>query len=300
MREDSICTSATPMANKLPMDLYRFCREIGKKWDLKCVYQTVKMTDKYKDKNFVLNSESVLPEIYTGVWFDPDLWDHRGDGDFWYTTNAKIFVIAKVGGNFYVPSSDSYKWEEIDGDELEDDGIDLINDKRLTFDYVSHYDMVEVQSLNDEVQLTELYHKVKLNSELLRCIKKYCYEKSLVCVYSGVRELSPESNNYNSKYYCGYEVEIKPRKIYEVPFFIKHSKVVSNGDISYDILINYIIEDEDIFYTLIGTPTNNILSQQNKKFMYIANKNHLLPTKITKVGKNLILAIKSVNNLEQL
>lgn len=300
MNSDSICTSENICVNKLPMNLYRYCREIAKKNDLLCVYKTVKKTDKYRNRNFVLNSKSVIPEIYTGVWFDPGLWDHRSGGDFWYTTNAKIFVIAKVGEKFYVPTSSSFKWEEIDQHDLEDDGIDLINDKRLTSDYVLYYDKVEEQILNDDVELTELYHKVKLNDELLRCIKKYCYEKNFICVYSGVKEISPDSIIYRSKYYCGYEVKIQPTKIYEVPFFDKNSKVVSNGDISYDILTNYIIEDEENFYTLIDMPIDNLLFQRNKKFMHIVNKNHLLPTKITKIGNNLILAIKSVNNLEQL
>lgn len=154
MNPDSICTSGNHMANKLPMNLYRYCREIAKKNDLLCVYQTVKKTDKYRNRNFVLNSKSVITEIYTGIWFDPGLWDHRGDGDFWYTTNAKIFVIAKVGEKFYVPTSSSFKWEEIDKYNLEDDGINLINDRRLTSNYVSHYDMVEEQILNYDVQLT--------------------------------------------------------------------------------------------------------------------------------------------------
>lgn len=298
MSTHCICTSAT-MANKLPENLYRFCREIAKKKDLKCIYETVKKTDKYNDRKFVLNNKPVSPEIYTGIWFDDGLWDHRGDGDFWWTTNAKIYVIAKVDGRFYVPDSSSYEWEEVDQYDLENDGIDIINDRRLTFEYVSYYDMVEEQCLNDEVQLTELYHKVKLDSEMFKCVKKYCYEKNLVCMYSGVKEIPYDYPMYKSEYYCCGE-EIKPTKIYVVRFFDKNSKTVSDNSVAYDFIYTYIVESDGKFYILDEKFTKSIATHSDKKFIHLANKNKLLPTKITKIGKMLIQKIEPEYDVEQM
>ncbi|MBR2022371.1 MAG: hypothetical protein IJ997_01630 [Mycoplasmataceae bacterium] len=285
------------MANKLPKNLYRFCREISTKRNLLCVYKSVKKTDKYRDRNFILNSKPVFPEIYTGVWFDDGLWDHRGDGDFWWTTDAKIFVIAKVGGRFYVPDSSSFKWEEVH-DDL-DDCLDIINDRGLAFETISHFDEVKEQSLNNDVQLTELYQKVKLNNVLFSCINKYCSINNLVCVYSGVHELPHYFRIYESKYFCDGE-EIQPTKIYEVSFYDKNSKVVG----TYDNIINYIIESNGKYYIpdveLIGYVFTINEAKKNEKLIHLANKNKLLPTKITKIGKNLKQSIDSVNNVKQL
>ena len=264
----------------LPLRLYHFCVELAKKTDLKCIYDTVKKTNMYDNHTFILNGKKVIPtSIYNGLWYDsPE--SHKGWGDFWYTVDGYIFVIIEVNDRFYIPklSFDSCNWKKINNEELEDFAIDIIHQRRMEEDNVSHFNFVKEQKLDDDIiYLDELYHKVKINNNLYRVLKAFSEKNNYVCIYSSIQE------SYWSDRECLLNDKLVKTKIYEGFFIDKNSRKIDNSNVSYDGNFYRFGEVDNKFYYCIEDRSlkNKDCSSSMQKYIHLANKNNLLHEKIT-------------------
>ena len=272
--------SSTMNKRLLPLRLYHFCVELAKKTDLKCIYDTVKKTNMYDNHTFILNGKKVIPtSIYNGLWYDsPE--SHKGWGDFWYTVDGYIFVIVEVNDRFYIPklSFDSCNWKKINNEELEDFAIDIIHQRRMEEDNVSHFNFVKEQKLDDDIiYLDELYHKVKINNNLYRVLKAFSEKNNYVCIYSSIQE------SYWSDRECLLNDKLVKTKIYEGFFIDKNSRKIDNSNVSYDGNFYRFGEVDNKFYYCIEDRSlkNKDCSSSMQKYIHLANKNNLLHEKIT-------------------
>ncbi len=272
--------SSTMNKRLLPLRLYHFCVELAKKTDLKCIYDTVKKTNMYDNHTFILNGKKVIPtSIYNGLWYDsPE--SHKGWGDFWYTVDGYIFVIIEVNDRFYIPklSFDSCNWKKINNEELEDFAIDIIHQRRMEEDNVSHFNFVKEQKLDDDIiYLDELYHKVKINNNLYRVLKAFSEKNNYVCIYSSIQE------SYWSDRECLLNDKLVKTKIYEGFFIDKNSRKIDNSNVSYDGNFYRFGEVDNKFYYCIEDRSlkNKDCSSSMQKYIHLANKNNLLHEKIT-------------------
>ena len=168
-------------------NLFMFVKKFSQKIKYTCVYDTVKQTTKYDNHTFILNNRKVKPIIYSGIWIDPDsAWDHciRGDDyDFWYTYDGKVFIIAEVNNKFYIPKINfsSECWQD-SNHELEDESIDIANERHLVFDHFSSYDKFTEQKFEDVIQLIDINdksHDKKFTFEdLVKCCNELPYDES--------------------------------------------------------------------------------------------------------------------------
>ena len=272
--------SSTMNKRLLPLRLYHFCVELVKKTDFKCIYDTVKKTNMYDNHTFILNGKKVIPtSIYNGLWYDsPE--SHKGWGDFWYTVDGYIFVIVEVNDRFYIPklSFDSCNWKKINNEELEDFAIDIIHQRRMEEDNVSHFNFVKEQKLDDDIiYLDELYHKVKINNNLYRVLKAFSEKNNYVCIYSSIQE------SYWSDRECLLNDKLVKTKIYEGFFIDKNSRKIDNSNVSYDGNFYRFGEVDNKFYYCIEdrSKKNKDCSSSMQKYIHLANKNNLLHEKIT-------------------
>ena len=272
--------SLTMNKRLLPLRLYHFCVELAKKTDLKCIYDTVKKTNMYDNHTFILNGKKVIPtSIYNGLWYDsPE--SHKGWGDFWYTVDGYIFVIVEVNDRFYIPklSFDSCNWKKINNEELEDFAIDIIHQRRMEEDNVSHFNFVKEQKLDDDIiYLDELYHKVKINNNLYRVLKAFSEKNNYVCIYSSIQE------SYWSDRECLLNDKLVKTKIYEGFFIDKNSRKIDNSNVSYDGNFYRFGEVDNKFYYCMEDRSlkEKDCSSSIQKYIHIANKNNLLHEKIT-------------------
>ena len=272
--------SLTMNKRLLPLRLYHFCVELAKKTDLECIYDTVKKTNTYDNHTFTLNGKKVIPtSIYNGLWYDsPE--SHKGWGDFWYTVDGYIFVIVEVNDRVYIPklSFDSCNWKKINNEELEDFAIDIIHQRRMEEDNVSHFNFVKEQKLDDDIiYLDELYHKVKINNNLYRVLKAFSEKNNYVCIYSSIQE------SYWSDRECLLNDKLVKTKIYEGFFIDKNSRKIDNSNISYDGNFYRFGEVDNKFYYCIEDRSlkNKDCSSSMQKYIHLANKNNLLHEKIT-------------------
>ena len=163
----------------LSSGLFKFVKAFSDKVKHICVYNTVRKTNKYDKHTFMLDGKEVKPIVYSGIWIDPDSeCDHciRGaDFDFWYTYDARVFIIAEVDKKFYIPKIDFTEglWTE-SHHELEELSIDIASERRLVPEYFSDYDTFLEQTFEDVIQLTNLEdetHDKKLTfGDLIECI----------------------------------------------------------------------------------------------------------------------------------
>lgn len=140
--------------------LFKFVKAFSNKVKYICVYNTVRKTNKYDKYTFMLDGKEVKPIVYSGIWIDPDSecdhCIHGADYDFWWTYDARVFIIAEVDKKFYIPKIDftDELWTN-SNHELEDLSIDIANE-RLVPQIFSNYGMFLEQTFEDVIQLTNL------------------------------------------------------------------------------------------------------------------------------------------------
>ena len=273
--------SSTMNKHLLHLRLYHFCVELAKKFDYKCIYDTVKKTNMYDNHTFILHGKKVIPtSIYNGLWFNPDsTCDHEDEDSIWFTVDAYVFVIVEVNNRFYIPklAYDNDDWKEINNEELEDFAIDIIHQRRMEEDNVSHFNFVKEQKLDDDtIYLDELYHKVKINNNLYRALKAFSEKNNYVCIYSSIR------SDFSDRE-CLLNDKLVKTKIYGGFFIDKNSRKIDNSNVSYDGNYYRIGEVDNKFYYCIEDRSlkEKDCSSSIHKYIHIANKNNLLHEKIT-------------------
>ena len=180
--------SSTMNKRLLPLRLYHFCVELAKKFDYKCIYDTVKKTNMYDNHTFILHGKKVVPtSIYDGIWIDPDsTCYHKGeDCDFWFSINGYVFVIVEVNNRFYIPklAYDNDDWKEINNEELEDFAIDIINEKHLVRGYY-------IESL-------DFFIEQKLDDDIIYC---GCWKGNTEEFKNRINETYPDDGEYRTQY----------------------------------------------------------------------------------------------------
>ena len=153
----------------LSSGLFKFVKAFSDKVKHICVYNTVRKTNKYDKHTFMLYGKEVKPIVYSGIWIDPDSeCDHciRGaDYDFWWTYDARVFIIAEVNKKFYIPRIDFTEELWIDSHhELEDLSIDIASE-RLVPQSFSNYDTFLEQTFEDVIQLTNLEDLIECSDD---------------------------------------------------------------------------------------------------------------------------------------
>ena len=275
--------SSTMNKRLLPLRLYHFCVELAKKFDYKCIYDTVKKTNMYDNHTFILHGKKVIPtSIYNGIWFNPDsTCDHEDEDGIWFSVDAYVFVIVEVNNRFYIPKSsyDNDDWKEINNEELEDFAIDIINEKHLVRGFrIENFDFFIEQKLDDDIiYLDELYHKVKINNNLYRALKAFSEKNNYVCIYSSIKK------SYLCDRECLLNDKLVKTKIYGGFFIDKNSRKIDNSNVSYDGNYYRIGEVDNKFYYCIEDRSlkEKDCSSSIQKYIHIANKNNLLHEKIT-------------------
>lgn len=264
----------------LNKDLFHFINDYGIKVHAKCLYKTVKITDKFDNKIFYLNGKQVEPIIYTGVWIDMESeCDHSGDGDFWYTYDADIYIIAEVDGKYYIPRYDDGWWVNVTDRKFIDYAQDLASD---VVPDCSHFDEFKEFSFSWVIELVPLYKKTKLPSKMFNFLNAVSKKLNLTCIYSTVkRKPTYVAQGMNHRYFMLKGEEVEPT-VYSAKFVDKESKknisTTKEEYFTYDAKELLIAEVNGKFYLAVNRKWSN--EDVDSWTEHLVNKAKLLPTRV--------------------